>query len=79
MKKKYPAILIIISLILFVVDIAPPALLLLIIGISLLRKEASKEQERQREIERKEINMIRKANEILLHLIQDEHREEGDR
>ena len=27
----------------------------------------------------KEKRMIRKSNEILLHLIQDEHREEGDR
>lgn len=36
----------------------------------------AKELERQREIERKEIDMVRKSNEILLHLIQDEHREE---
>lgn len=41
-------------------------------------KEAEK-LERQREIERREIDMVRKSNEILLHLIQDEHREEGDR
>lgn len=39
----------------------------------------TEELERQREIERKEIDMVRKSNEILLHLIQDEHREEGDR
>lgn len=39
----------------------------------------AEEQERQREIERKEIDMVRKSNEILLHLIQDEHREERDR
>ena len=39
----------------------------------------AEELERQREIERKEIDMVRKSNEILLHLIQDEHREEGDR
>ena len=32
--------------------------------------------ERQREIEKKEIEMVRKSNEILLHLIQDEHLEE---
>lgn len=38
-------------------------------------KEAE-ELEHQREIERKEIDMVRKSNEILLHLIQDEHREE---
>lgn len=37
--------------------------------------EDTEELERQREIERKEINMVRKSNEILLHLIQDEHRE----
>ena len=35
-----------------------------------------KELERQREIEQREIKMVRKSNEILLHLIQDEHREE---
>ena len=39
----------------------------------------AEELERKREIERKEIDMVRKSNEILLHLIQDEHREEGDR
>lgn len=39
----------------------------------------AEELKRQREIERKEIDMVRKSNEILLHLIQDEHREEGDR
>jgi len=36
----------------------------------------AEELERQREIERKELDMVRKSNEILLHLIQDEHREE---
>lgn len=39
----------------------------------------AEELERQREIERKEIDMVRKSNEVLLHLIQDEHREKGDR
>lgn len=39
----------------------------------------AKELERQREAERREVEMVRKSNEILLHLIQDEHREEGDR
>ena len=37
--------------------------------------EEVEELKRQREIERKEIDMVRKSNEILLHLIQDEHRE----
>lgn len=49
---------------------------------NLTSRQSSKdteELERQREIERKEIDMVRKSNEILLHLIQDEHREEGDR
>lgn len=56
-------------------------------GIYRISREAKAQQysgeaeelERQREIERKEIDMVRKSNEILLHLIQDEHREEGDR
>ncbi len=39
----------------------------------------AEELERQREAERREIDMVRKSNDILLHLIQDEHREEGDR
>ena len=39
----------------------------------------AEEIERQREAERQEIDMVRKSNDILLHLIQDEHREEGDR
>lgn len=43
------------------------------------RRNSSEELERQREIERKEIDMVRKSNEILLHLIQDEYREKGDR
>lgn len=34
---------------------------------------------KNQEAMKKEINMVRKSNEILLHLIQDEHREEGDR
>lgn len=38
--------------------------------------EEAEKLERQREIERREIDMVRKSNEILLHLIQDEHREE---
>ena len=36
----------------------------------------AEELERQREAERREVEMVRKSNEILLHLIQDEHREE---
>ena len=39
----------------------------------------AEELERQREAERREVEMVRKSNDILLHLIQDEHREEGDR
>ena len=36
----------------------------------------AEELEHQREAERREIDMVRKSNDILLHLIQDEHREE---
>ena len=43
------------------------------------RAGEAEELERQREAERREIDMVRKSNDILLHLIQDEHREEGDR
>lgn len=42
-------------------------------------RKKDEELKRQREIEKKEIDMVRKSNEILLHLIQDEHREAGDR
>ncbi len=49
-------------------------------GISLyMTVQNQKGKECQREAERREIDMVRKSNEILLHLIQDEHREEGDR
>ncbi|WP_295763444.1 hypothetical protein [uncultured Oscillibacter sp.] len=41
--------------------------------------EETEELERQREAERREVEIVRKSNEILLHLIQDEHREEEDR
>ena len=46
---------------------------------SLIARRSSREAEeleRQREAERREIDMVRKSNDILLHLIQDEHREE---
>lgn len=46
---------------------------------SLIARRSSgeaEELERQREAERREIDMVRKSNDILLHLIQDEHREE---
>lgn len=32
---------------------------------------------KKQEAMKKEMEMVRKSNEILLHLIQDEHREEG--
>lgn len=38
--------------------------------------QQQKNKRHQKDIEQKEIDMIRKSNEILLHLIQDEHREE---
>lgn len=47
---------------------------------SLVSRRSSGETEelaRQREAERREAEMVRKSNEILLHLIQDEHREKG--
>jgi len=42
----------------------------------LLTRKSSKELKHQREIERKEIDVLRKSNEILLHLMHDQHREE---
>ena len=44
-----------------------------------VERKKAEELKRQREAERREIDMVRKSNDILLHLIQDEHREEGDR
>ena len=53
--------------------------LIIAIYITMNESETSKQKrqkaKRQREIERKEIDMVRKSNEILLHLIQDEHRQ----
>jgi len=42
---------------------------------NLLTRKSSKELEHQREIERKEVDVLRKSNEILLHLMHDNHRE----
>ena len=76
------------TIFLFLTGLWPIALICLLIAITMTVSEKAKAQrnsgeaeelERQREIERKEIDMVRKSNEILLHLIQDEHREEGDR
>lgn len=80
MKRKSAITLIIIASILLFLCLWPIAIPLLIIGIFFLYKSSNtrnEEQERQRDIERKEIDMVRKSNEILLHLIQDEHRDEG--
>jgi len=43
---------------------------------TLIANRKKKTAEHQREIEQKEIDMVRKSNDILIHLIQDEHREE---
>jgi len=43
---------------------------------TLIANRKKKTAEHQREVEQKEIDMVRKSNEILLHLIQDQHREE---
>jgi len=48
----------------------------LVIYISIKNRNVKKTAEHQREIERKEIDMVRKSNDILIHLIQDEHRGE---
>lgn len=82
MNRKFAITLAIISIVLLALGLWPIALPILAIGIFFLSKNKNTENEeaqRQREAERKEIDMVRKSNEILLHLIQDEHREEGDR
>ena len=87
MENKITALWITTIVLLFL-GVWPIALLCLLIAIALTFREKAKarrsteeaeELERQREIERKEIEMVRKSNEILLHLIQDEYREEEDR
>lgn len=40
-------------------------------------RKADSKQEVQQKIEQKEKELLRKQNEILVHLIQDEHRKEG--
>jgi ABC-type protease/lipase transport system fused ATPase/permease subunit len=76
------------TIFLFLIGLWPIALFCLLIAIATTISEKAKDQrssgeaeelERQREAERREIDMVRKSNDILLHLIQDEHREEGDR
>ena len=76
------------TIFLFLIGLWPIALFCLLIAIATTISEKAiarrssgeaEELERQREAERREIDMVRKSNDILLHLIQDEHREEGDR
>lgn len=75
------------SLICFPIGLWPIGLLGICVALymtikSLLRSERQQnsnqdeELKHQREIERKEIDMVRKSNDILIHLIQDQHREE---
>ncbi len=73
-----------VTVFLFLVGAWPIALLSLLIAIVVTISEKKKTErsyqdeklEHQREIERKEIDMVRKSNDILIHLIQDQHREE---
>ena len=63
----------------FIIGAWPVGLLNLLIAICLIgitHKKTLKENQ-QNEIEQKEKELLRKQNEILIHLIQDEHREEG--
>jgi len=57
-------------------EIATVVFLILTI-YTLIANRKKKTAECRREIEQKELDMVRKSNEILLHLIQDEHREEN--
>ncbi len=77
----------IISLICFPIGLWPIGLLGICVALymtlkNLLRSgtqqnsSQDEELEHQREIERKEVDMVRKSNEILIHLIQDQHRGE---
>jgi len=70
------------TILFFVIGVWPVALLInlpIAICITGIMREKNSKQAKQREIEQKEIDMVRKSNEILLHLIQNEHREDGDR
>jgi len=70
-----------VTVFLFLIGAWPIALLSLLVAIIVTISEKKKAErshqeeklERQREIERKEIDMVRKSNDILIHLIQDEH------
>jgi len=72
------------AILLFILGVWPVALLIALIATIVTlseRKKAErsyqdKELEHQREIERKEIDMVRKSNDILIRLIQDKHRGE---
>ena len=71
MGRRAAIAIIIIAVITLVLGIWPIALPLLAIGVFFLYKNAKKQDND------KEKELLRKQNEILLHLIQDEHREEG--
>ena len=87
MISKTSLTITIVGIILTFFGLWPIGIPFLICGIYRISREAKAQQnsgeaeelERQREAERREIDMVRKSNDILLHLIQDEHREEGDR
>ena len=66
------------TLLFFIIGVWPIGLLNLLISVCMIGilHEKNSKQAKQREIERKELDMVRKSNEILLHLIQDEHRKE---
>jgi len=92
MKTRYPAIALIAIIIRTILDeiyplYGPPAIVsslceiatvvfLILTIYTLIANRKKKTAEHQREIEQKEINMVRKSNDILIHLIQDEHRGE---
>lgn len=76
--KKIVIIFGVTTILMFIMGAWPVGLLNLLITICLIgvTHEKNSKEDQQNEIEQKEKELLRKQNEILLHLIQDEHREE---
>ena len=82
MISKTSLTITIVGIILTFFGLWPIGIPFLIWGIYRISREAKAQQNsgEAEELERqREADMVRKSNDILLHLIQDEHREEGDR
>ena len=82
MKKHRGIVIIICAVITFAIGLWPLGIIGAIIGpifliFDIKQNYYDEENKASKRREQKEKELLRKQNEILLHLIQDEHREDG--